>query len=89
MTNQQIINRFFCNPRECRANNLRIEKRGDNWILVNYYTDLVIYHTDINQYVMNETKYSPATSKIQSLIRSYIPSSDYTTVNGCKMGFRF
>jgi hypothetical protein len=89
MTNEQIIKRFFCNPKEASANNLHIEKRGDNWILVNYYTDLVIYHTDINQYVMNETKYSVSTSRIQSLIRSYIPSSDYTTVLGCKKGFRF
>ena len=89
MTNEQLIKHFFCNPKEASANNLRIEKRGNNWILVNYYTDLVFYDVEKDHYTFNVTKYSVSTSRIQSLIHSYIPSSDYTTVNGCKMGFRF
>lgn len=89
MTNQQIINQFTYWPKECKANHLRIEQRGDNWVLVNYWTDLVLYDPEREHYHFNITKYSVSTSRIQSMIRRELPKSNTTTVDGCERGFRF
>lgn len=89
MTNQQIINRFFCDPKEMKTNNLRIEKRGNGFALVNYYTDIAFYDPERDHYHFNETKYSVSTSKIQSMIRQGLPKPYATIVNGCERGFRF
>ena len=89
MTNQQIINRFFCDPKEMKTNNLRIEKRGNNFVLINYYTDLAIYDPERDHYHFNATKYSRTTSKIQTLIHAGLPKPYATIIDGCKLGFRF
>jgi len=72
-----------------QTNHLRIEKRGDNFALVNYWTDLVFYDVEKDHYTFNATKYSVSTSKIQTMIRGGLPKYATTTVDGCKMGFRF
>lgn len=89
MTNQQLINRFFCDPKAMQTNHLRIEERGDNFALVNYWTDLVFYDTEKDHYTFNATKYSPTTSKIQSMISRELPKANTTTINGCERGFKF
>lgn len=89
MTNQQIINRFFCDPREMKTNNLRIEKRNNGFVLVNYWTDLVFYDPERDHYHFNATKYSVSTSRIQSMIRHYLPIQYATVIDGCQRGFRF
>jgi hypothetical protein len=89
MTNQQIINRFFCDPKECKTNHLRIEKRGNNFALINYYTDLVFYEPEKDHYTFNDTSYSRSTSRIQSMIRRGLPKPYATIVDGCERGFKF
>lgn len=89
MTNQQLINRFFCDPKAMQTNHLRIEERGDNFALVNYYTDLVFYDVEKDHYTFNATKYSITTSKIQKMIRQGLPKPYSTIIDGCKKGFRF
>ena len=89
MTNQQLINRFFCDPKEMKTNNLGIEKRGKGFALVNYYTDLVFYDLEKDHYTFNSTKYSRTTSKIQTLIHAGLPKPYATIIDGCKLGFRF
>lgn len=89
MTNEQIINQFTYWPKECKTNNLRIEKRDDNWILINYYTDLVLYEPEKERFTFNVTKYSVSTSRIQSMIHRELPKSKTINIEGCKMGFRF
>lgn len=89
MTNQQIINRFFNNPREMKTNHLRIEKRGNGFALVNYWTDLVYYDPERDHYHFNSTNYSRTTSRIQRMIRQGLPKQYATIIDGCERGFRF
>jgi hypothetical protein len=89
MTNQQLINRFFCNPKEMKANHLRIEKRDNGFALVNYYTDLVFYDVERDHYTFNATKYSSTTSRIQTMIRQGLPKPYATIIDGCERGFTF
>lgn len=89
MTNKQLINRFFCDPRECMTSTLRIEKRDNGFALVNYFTDLAFYDPERDHYHFNATKYSVTTSMIQSMILKGLPKPYATIIDGCERGFRF
>lgn len=89
MTNKQIIQLFCSNSiRESKANNLHIRKERNGYILRNYGTDIAFHNPEKQTFILNVTKYSVTTSKIQSTISQYSPYYQ-TTIDGCERGFTF
>ena len=89
MTNKQITQLFTStSPKECKANNLYIRKECNGYILRNYGTDIAFHDPDSQTFILNISKYSNTTLRIQSTISQYSPYYQ-TTVNGCERGFRF
>lgn len=68
MTNQQVINNFKCGKSGKSSNgNLYVSWDGNR--LINYNTCIAQRLSD-GTFVVNSTKYSPTTSKIQTYVRS-------------------
>jgi len=75
MTNNQLIYKFMngdVKSGQLKVNNLRIEpgNKENSYILYNYNTP-ILYVEDIDNptFLLNETKYSLTTSKIQNTIK--------------------
>ena len=64
MTNLEIIKNFILGETKGKCNHLRI----DNNKLINYDT-IIAYRLKENEIILNKTRYSRTTSKIQNLIR--------------------
>lgn len=89
MKNLDVVKYYVAGIEKGKTKNLRIEgANGD--LLVNYGTVLAQRVVDKNgavSYIVNETKYSSSTSRIQSLIRQTIPTDMIEkTVTDVRMG---
>ena len=78
MRNEQLVNNFLMGETKGKASNLEI--RGDS--LVNYETTIAQRVNGV--IVINVTKYSASTTRIQNLLRKEMPKA--RTVEGVPMG---
>jgi hypothetical protein len=82
MNNQEVINRFK-NGQSGKSSNGNLWVSADGTRLFNYYTCIAQRLSD-GSYVVNSTKYSVSTSKIQSMVRNTL--CNYTEVRNIKIG---
>ena len=84
-----IIKIFFTSPYSCSLRKLRIEKRGNTWVLVMYHTDIIKYDTETDYYAFNATKYAPTATRVQNEIKRHLPVKKTVTLDNCKYCFKF
>jgi hypothetical protein len=82
MNNQEVINRFK-NGQSGKSSNGNLWVSADGTRLFNYYTCIAQRLSD-GSYVVNSTKYSVSTSKIQRMVRNTL--CNYTEVRNIKIG---
>lgn len=80
-TNEQILKAFVNGKTSGKVGNLTIEGTK----LFNYGT--LIASVEDCGFIVNRTKYSPTTSRIQNKLVSLLPSRDVIEVTGVPMGF--
>lgn len=79
--NDQLLSAFVNSERQVSVNNLEII--GNK--LVNYSTILAEKHG--NKFIVNRTKYSVTTRKIQNKLASLIPDNLMIEVTGIRQGY--
>jgi hypothetical protein len=82
MSNQEVINRFK-NGQSGKSSNGNLWVSADGTRLFNYYTCIAQRLSD-GSYVVNSTKYSVSTSKIQSMVRTTL--HNYVEVTDVRIG---
>lgn len=84
--NQSVISNFFQGT-ICESHTGNLWVSADGLRLMNYSTCLVEVYPVTNEILVNETKYSVTTSKIQSYIRRHTAyMSDVRPVHGVYQG---
>jgi hypothetical protein len=75
-TNGALIQAFFRGDKEGEVNNLRIAYRVDSIALIHYQTCIAEYRYETKTLYFNTTIYSTVTSRVQRLIKTYMPYSE-------------